>query len=166
MLVPQDRCIYKYIMPHFKAAAAMTNDCLCFRARRLSRVVTRLYDDALRPVGLQATQLTLLNAIAMGGAKGNLMPRIAEVLAMDATTLSRNLKPLEREALIVVERLPSDKRVRVAKLTPAGESKLIEALPIWQKAHDEVVALLGADAAGDLRNRLDAAAMAADRAMG
>ena len=47
----------------------MTADCLCFRARRVSRVITRLYDESLRPLGIQATQLTLLNAIAMSGER-------------------------------------------------------------------------------------------------
>jgi DNA-binding MarR family transcriptional regulator len=68
----------------------MADQCLCFRARRVSRALTRMYDEALRPLGIQATQLTLLNAIALSGAEGGPMSATAEVLAMDGTTLSRN----------------------------------------------------------------------------
>lgn len=142
-------------MNHLEAARVMTAGCLCFRARRVSRTITRLYDEALRPVGLQATQLTLLNAIAMGGDAGNLMPAMADVLAMDPTTLSRNLKPLENDGLVAIERSPGDRRVRVAKLTAAGRAKVAEALPLWQAATDRLIDVVGPEFAADLRARFD-----------
>lgn len=146
-------------MTAFRAAAgAMTAECLCFRARRVSRALTRLYDEALRPLGIHATQLTLLNAVVMSGGS---MSRIADVLAMDGTTLSRNLKPLEKGGFVRIERLPGDRRVRVAKLTPAGERLLEEALPLWTQAHERVVGALGAELAADLRDRFDATSAAA-----
>jgi DNA-binding MarR family transcriptional regulator len=150
--------------PHRSAAAAMTADCLCFRARRASRVITRLYDDALRPLGIQASQLTLLNAITMSGEAGAMMGRIAAVLAMDATTLSRNLRPLAAMRLIKLGRVPGDRRVRVVQLTPAGERLVAEALPLWTEAHGRVVSMLGAEAAAELRDLFDAAATAAETA--
>lgn len=142
---------------HHSAARAMTADCLCFRARRVSRALTRVYDDALRPLGVQATQLTLLNAVAVCGERAT-MARLAEILAMDGTTLSRNLRPLERAGWVLVSRLAADRRVRLAALTGAGERMVADALPLWREAHARVVAALGADAAADLRDRFDATA--------
>ncbi|HLL45313.1 MAG TPA: MarR family winged helix-turn-helix transcriptional regulator [Longimicrobiaceae bacterium] len=151
---------------HGRAARAMTADCLCFRARRVSRALTRMYDEALRPLGLQATQLTLLNAVTMCAEAGAPMGRLADVLAMDATTLSRNLRPLEKAGLVKMERLPADRRVRLATLTPAGQRMVAEALPLWTRAHERVVAALGHDAAAELRDRFDATAAAAASAGG
>jgi DNA-binding MarR family transcriptional regulator len=138
----------------------MAAECLCFRARRVSRLITRMYDEALRPLGIQATQLTLLNAIAMFGENGATMARLADVLAMDQTTLSRNAKPLERAGVIRTDRLASDRRLRVVTLTRAGAGTLVAALPLWEVAHARVVSSLGADAAAELRERFDAAAAA------
>jgi DNA-binding MarR family transcriptional regulator len=152
--------IHAFMKTHQNAAGAMPAECLCFRARRVSRALTRLYDDALRPLGLQATQLTLLNAVAMMGERGTLT-RVADVLAMDQTTLSRNLRPLEKAGLVAIEPLPGDRRCRVARLTPAGERAVEDALPLWTRAHERVVAILGTDAAVELRDRFDAAAAAA-----
>ncbi len=145
---------------HRSAAQAMTADCLCFRARRVSRALTRMYDEALRPLGIQATQLTLLNAVAMCGDRAT-MGRLADVLAMDQTTLSRNLKPLEKAGLVRVGRHPADGRVRVARLTRDGERRVEEALPLWTRAHEGVVAALGAAEAAELRDRFDATVAAA-----
>jgi len=86
------------------------------------------------------------------------MARLAEILAMDGTTLSRNLRPLERAGWVLVSRLAADRRVRLAALTGAGERMVADALPLWREAHARVVAALGADAAADLRDRFDATA--------
>jgi DNA-binding MarR family transcriptional regulator len=138
----------------------MAAECLCFRARRVSRLITRIYDDALRPLGIQATQLTLLNAVTMFGDAGATMARLADVLAMDDTTLSRNLRPLKAAGLVRVESLASDRRVRVAHLTPTGARLVADALPHWERAHASVVASLGPTSAEELRARLDAVAAA------
>jgi len=149
--------------PHFfavhprSAAQIMADECLCFRARRVSRVLTRLYDDALRPLGLPATQLTVLNAVAMmSGTDGAAMRELADVLAMDPTTLSRTLRPLQRADLLRVSRLDADRRVRVVHLTPKGERLIEAALPLWTQAHERIVAALGPDAAAELRDHFDA----------
>ncbi|MGE5927021.1 MAG: MarR family winged helix-turn-helix transcriptional regulator [Gemmatimonadota bacterium] len=148
--------------PHRGAAGIMAADCLCFRSRRAARAITRLYDEALRPLGIHATQLTLLNAIIMCGEDGAGMRRLAGVLAMDATTLSRNLRPLVQAKLVRLTRRPGDARVRVVKPTAAGERLVEAALPIWTDAHQRVVSLLGSETAAGLRDLLDAAARAAD----
>ena len=144
---------------HQRAAQAMTADCLCFRARRVSRALTRMYDEALRPLGLQATQLTLLNAVTMCGERAT-MARLADVLAMDGTTLSRNLRPLEAQGWLRLDRLETDRRGRLARLTPAGERLVAEALPLWRQAHERVVGTLGREAALELRDRFDAVSAA------
>jgi len=146
---------------HLTAARLMADQCLCFRARRASRSLTRVYDEALRPLGIQATQLTLLNVIAMSREAGGMMSEVAEYLAMDGTTLSRNLRPLERAGLVRMKRIAADGRVRVAQLTPAGRRLIEHALPLWKRAHQRVVAALGPAAAAELRDRLDATVLAA-----
>jgi DNA-binding MarR family transcriptional regulator len=127
--------------------------------RRVSRAITRMYDEALRPLGLQATQLTLLNAVTMCG-DGATMPRLADILAMDQTTLSRNLRPLEKSGWIRIDRMETDRRARLARPTPDGERLLAGALPLRTQAHERVVAALGPDAALELRDRLDAVSAA------
>lgn len=142
----------------------MANDCLCFRARRVSRVLTRLYDEALRPLDIQATQLTVLNAIAMMSAPppgqddegGGSIGSIAAVLGMDSTTLSRNVRPLEKDGLVRIDRSRADRRVRLLRLTPDGERLVAKALPMWKQAHGHVVEALGADAAAALKDQFDA----------
>ena len=152
------------IMDALDAARIMTGECLCFRSRRAARLITRAYDEALRPVGLHATQLTLLNAVASGGEEGQLMPRLSVGLAMDPTTLSRNLRPLEREGLIEIFQLAGDRRVRVARLTETGRSRLVAAFPLWRQAHERVQAALGEADANELRLKLDSTAAAISRA--
>jgi DNA-binding MarR family transcriptional regulator len=136
---------------------------LCFRARRVSRVITRMYDEALRPLGIHATQLTLLNAITMFGEDGATMARLADVLVMDQTTLSRNLRPLVQGDLVRVGGLAGDRRVRVAHLTATGAHTVSKALPLWEEAHERVVTALGRESAADLRDRFDEVARAATR---
>ena len=82
-------------MDHLDAARIMAADCLCFRARRAARTITRAYDAALRPTGLQATQVTLMNAIALGPEGAQPMGRLSEGLALEISTLTRNLRALQ-----------------------------------------------------------------------
>ncbi|HEX6990258.1 MAG TPA: MarR family transcriptional regulator [Gemmatimonadales bacterium] len=144
---------------HLTVAQTIAADCLAFRVRRVSRVLTRLYDEALRPLGIQATQLTLLNAIVLcdqaSEAEGAAMSDLAEVLAMDLTTLSRNLRPLEKSRLIAVSQLPTDRRVRVARITRSGQRLIENALPLWRHAHARVVDALGEREAADLKGAFD-----------
>jgi len=145
---------------HLAASQLMADQCLCFRARRVSRALTRRYDEALRPLGIQATQLTLLNAIALSGRAGGTMGAVADFLAMDPTTLSRNVRPLEQAGWVRVTRQAADGRVRMAALTPAGGRMIEEALPLWKQAHRSILVALGPEGATDLRERFDATAAA------
>ena len=140
----------------------MAAECLCFRARRVSRLITRVYDEELRPLGIHATQLTLLNAITLlEGSGGATMVTLADVLAMDQTTLSRNLRPLEVAGLVRTERLAEDRRVRVLRMTNVGARTVADALPLWERAHQRLLAALGRAPAVELRDRFDAVAEAA-----
>jgi DNA-binding MarR family transcriptional regulator len=154
-------------MTALTAAQAIAADCLAFRVRRVSRVLTRLYDEALRPLGIQATQLTLLNAVALSdkssNGEGAAMRQLADVLAMDLTTLSRNLRPLEKSRLISISPLPADRRVRIARLTNSGQRLIENALPLWRHAHARVVEALGEQEAADLKAAFDATVTAVRR---
>lgn len=147
-------------MDTIDAARMMAANCLCFRSRRLARLITRAYDEALRPLGLEATQLTLLNAVALSGSTGCPMRRLADALAIDLSTLSRNLKPLESCGAITVGRLDKDRRVRIATLTSEGRALLDAAWPLWRRAHERLSDVLGPEATDRLRQQLDGAAAA------
>jgi len=142
-------------MDHLDAARIMAADCLCYRARRAARAITRAYDTALRPIGLQATQVTLLNAIALGPESTRSMGQLAEIMALEISTLTRNLRPLERAGVIAISRSATDRRVRLVRLTETGKTRLAAALPHWRRAHAEITATLGDEPARDLRIALD-----------
>lgn len=147
-------------MNHLDAARITAADCLCFRARRAARAITRAYDAALRPIGLQATQVTLMSAIALGPEGGQSMGRLSDILALEISTLTRNLRALEKAGLVEIGRSDTDRRVRVARLTEIGQTRLADALPLWKQAHGEIVAALGDDAAETLHIALDDATRA------
>jgi len=109
----------------------LLDSCMCHRARMAARVVTRAYDDALRPTQLRATQVSLLAAV---GARGALsIKSLADTLQMERSTLTRNLRPLEKRGY--VELAPERRyRSRVLTLTPAGRAALVSALPLWEGA--------------------------------
>lgn len=147
-------------MDHLDAAQAMAADCLCFRARRTARAITRLYDAALRPTGLQATQVTLMNAVALGPKGAQPMGRLADILALEISTLTRNLRPLESAGLLEIGRDIKDRRVRVVHLTETGKARLVGALPHWNRAHAAIVATIGGATATSLHEALDATSRA------
>lgn len=114
--------------------------CACFNFRKASRAVTQLFDNALQPTGLRSTQLVILIAAAVFDALA--VSRMAKELVMDRSTLTRNLRPLERRGLV---RLTpgKDVRTRLVELTPAGRVALAEALPHWESAQQRFQQRLG-----------------------
>lgn len=118
----------------------VANTCACFNLRKASRTVTQLYDEILQPSGLLATQFTLLVAIAISCSAT--ITRLSEELVMDRTTLTRNLKPLERQELIEIAP-GQDQRTRVVTLTARGREALAKAIPLWEQAQASVVEGLG-----------------------
>jgi DNA-binding MarR family transcriptional regulator len=114
--------------------------CVCSHLRRSARAVTQFYDRTLAPTGLRATQFTLMTVVRRTG--GFPFSSLADVLGMDRTTLTRNLRPLEREGLVKI--VPgSDRRVRLVRLTSLGERKHAEAEPLWAKAQGRVTEGIG-----------------------
>ncbi len=130
------------LSPYLDKAQLRTaaTSCTCMNVRKASRVITQLYDEALQPSGLLVSQFNLLVALASAGSMT--MTRLAEVLVMDRTTLTRNLKPLERGGLVQIQP-GEDQRTRVVNLTEAGCAALAKALPLWEKVQVSVVEELG-----------------------
>ena len=116
------------------------DSCACHRVRTAARAVTRAYDDALRPVGLRATQLSVLVAAAADDALS--ITALAKLMGMDRSTLARNLRPLETEGLIAVGD-EGWRRSRALTITKKGRSRLQEALPLWEKAQQALQRKLG-----------------------
>ena len=146
------------------AARTIADQCLCFRTRRTARLITRMYDEALRPLGLQPTQLTLLSAITLLTRRdGGPVPLglVADTLALDVTTLSRNLRALEKAGHVRLATDSVDRRVRLTSLTPTGERMLARAAPRWAQAHARILEVLGAEQVAALQLALDAAAQVA-----
>jgi DNA-binding MarR family transcriptional regulator len=117
-----------------------------------ARAVTRLYDDTLRSVGLRATQLAVLAAVA--GDEIVSIAGLAKFMGMDRSTLTRNLAPLEREGLIRVG-VEGWRRSRTVEITKKGRSRLGEALPLWEKAQETLQRRLGMRRWADIRADLD-----------
>ena len=121
-------------------AGRITWQCACFNTRKAARAVTRFYDDMLEPSGLKATQLTMLGAISISGPAR--MSDLADMLALDKTTLTRNLKLMEAGGLIAMAQ-GADRRARIVSLTRAGADALERALPLWREAQRRAVEHLG-----------------------
>jgi DNA-binding MarR family transcriptional regulator len=115
-------------------------NCACHKARTAARAVTRAYDEALRPVGLRATQLAVLVAVAMDDAIS--INALAQFMGMDRTTLTRNLRPLEKEGLVTLS-IEGWRRSRALTITKKGRSRLREALPLWSTAQQALRKRLG-----------------------
>jgi len=116
--------------------------CACFNFRKASRAVTQLFDEALAPVGLRSTQFVILVAIRVHGPVA--LADLSREMITDRTTLSRNLKPLEREGLIERQRAPR-RRAHLMHLTDAGRRRLAEGIPLWERAQRRFVERMGRD---------------------
>jgi DNA-binding MarR family transcriptional regulator len=122
------------------ARAREVANCSCANLRKASRMVTQMFDAALKPTGVKATQFTLLAMLAKRGALP--LTRFAELLGMDRTTLTRNLRPLIEKGLITVEG-EADLRVRVIDLTEEGRAQFERARPAWEAVQQRFVEGLG-----------------------
>jgi DNA-binding MarR family transcriptional regulator len=116
---------------------------MCASLRRVSRVLTQLYEDALRPLGLRATQFTVLQALSLAGEVTQGL--LGEILAMDSTTLTRTLDILERHRWIA-KLHGEDRREWRIRLSKRGETQLQRALPAWRSVQDRLHAQLGNEA--------------------
>lgn len=119
---------------------AINDQCSCFNLRKISRAVTQYYDRCLELAGIRATQFTLL--IELAEVSGKTLTEMAEGLVMDRTTLTRNLKPLERMGFITGVKL-TDRRSKAYTLTEKGREVIAKGIPLWQQAQQHVVGRLG-----------------------
>jgi DNA-binding MarR family transcriptional regulator len=125
---------------HASTHPAVILPCLCANLRRTTRAVTHLYEEALRPLGLRATQFTILQALERTGeiTQGEL----GDLLATDSTTLTRTLQIMGRNGW-VAERPGDDRRERWLRLAKAGRALLIRATPAWEKTQSRLAQKLG-----------------------
>jgi DNA-binding MarR family transcriptional regulator len=114
--------------------------CMCASFRRASRALTHAYDEALRPVGLRATQFTILQVLSRVGEVSQ--GQLGRILAMDSTTLTRTLRIMGRQRW-VAERRGEDRRERLLRLDKAGRDQFSRALPAWEKAQMQLGRQLG-----------------------
>lgn len=132
--------------------------CTCANLRKATRVVTQYFDNALKPTGLTPGQFTVLAALHRLGPKRQ--TQLAETLAMDRTTLIRNLRPLEKKGLVATD-TASKRGAKTLTLTVAGASTLERALPHWQKAQGQIITALGSERWDGLITGLASAVQAA-----
>jgi len=142
--------------PPYETTLLVRDSCLCLHVQRAARSLARRLDDAFRPLGLTNGQFSLMMALNRPNPPG--MGAVAALLAMDRTTLTAALKPLERRGLVTVAADPADRRGRLMRLTSKGRRLLARAVPIWQNNHAVVESLLGDGAADRLRESLHALA--------
>jgi len=136
----------------FETTLQMRDTCLCLHAQRAARTLSRLFDDALRPVGLTSGQFSLLNALNRPDPPS--IAPVARLLAMDRTTLTAALKPLERDGFVLIEKDPADRRNRRLHLTDRGLQVLASAMPIWRQLHAAIEAGLSGLDPDNLRSAL------------
>jgi DNA-binding MarR family transcriptional regulator len=120
--------------------AAVRLSCMCASFRRASRVLAQHYEATLRPLGLRATQFTLMQALSFAGEISQ--GKLGEILAIDSTTLTRTLAIMERRGWIA-SRSGEDRRERLLSLSKAGKAEYKRALPYWEKVQQELRARLG-----------------------
>jgi DNA-binding MarR family transcriptional regulator len=123
--------------------------CLCLHVQRTARAVAWRFDEALRPLGLTSGQFSLL--MSLNRPKPPRIGSVAALLTMDRTTLTANLKPLERRGLVAVTVDETDKRSHLMTLTAAGRSLLVSAVPVWKRTHAAIDRLLAGSSPDRLR---------------
>ena len=127
-------------------------DCNCFAVRSAARHISQFYDQFLAPVGLRTTQFSILSKLKRRGPLT--INALAKVMVMDRTTLGRNVLPLERDGLIRIEPMPSNRRAKDLRLTDAGEKRLQAATKEWMRAQAQFEARFGVRRAAELRGLL------------
>jgi DNA-binding MarR family transcriptional regulator len=127
-------------IPEITKCREIGRTCACYKVRKAARAVTKLYEEVLRPIGLRATQFSLLMATRVMGPVT--VVKLAQVTVIDRTTLTRNLQILEKRGLITIKP-GEDRREREVNLTAVGMEVLTKAVPLWEEAQDRVQKGLG-----------------------
>ncbi len=136
----------------YETTLMVKNCCLCLHMQRAARSIARTFDNELRSLNITNGQFSLLMSLNRPVAPA--MKSVAELLAMDRTTLTAALKSLESRGLIKTKRDAKDKRSRLLFLTSAGRKVLAKALPIWVSTHADIEKVLGASESERLRQSL------------
>ena len=138
-------------VPH-ETTLLVRDSCLCLHVQRAARALARRFDEALRSLGLTNGQFSLL--MSLNRPQPPAMTAVASLLAMDRTTLTAALKPLERRGLVTATTDPADRRSRLIALTPRGVRLLTRAVPIWKRTHLEIEGFLSDGDPDRLRSNL------------
>ena len=115
--------------------------CTAMHVRRAGRQISKMYDYYLRPAGIRVTQYGMLRSIS--GLYQPFISDMGRILNMDQTTVTRNIEKLEKAGLVVTSAHPDDPRKKIIELSAAGQAKLAEALPLWEKAQHRIESHMG-----------------------
>ena|ERR1700716_951637 len=138
--------------PARNAGPSPRNACTCGSLRKASRRISQFYDSALAPIGIKSTQYSILSEVARGSLEGRVtMCELATAMVMDRSTLGHNLKPLERDDLVVLRLSAADRRKRYVELTKNGKSILQRSRVLWQQAEGRFEKIFGKEPAAELR---------------
>ncbi|CAN5907727.1 MarR family winged helix-turn-helix transcriptional regulator [soil metagenome] len=131
----------------FETTLHVREHCLCLAAQSAARALARRFDEALRPAGITSGQFSLLMSLNQPSSPS--IGTVAALLAMDRTTLTANLKPLERRGLVKATVDPADRRSRRLMLTRAGRNALHAAVPIWKRTQETLESLVAQQPGAD-----------------
>jgi len=138
----------------YEVTREVRDGCLCLHAQRAARLLARRFDAAFRHLGLTNGQFSLL--MSLNRPEPAPMRQVATLLAMDRTTLTANLKPLERRGLLKIETDADDRRSKFLRLTRAGRDLMVKAMPVWTETHAVLDRLVTASGLDELRTDLRA----------
>jgi DNA-binding MarR family transcriptional regulator len=138
----------------YRTTLLVRDCCLCLHVQRAARALARRFDEALRPLALTNGQFSLM--MSLNRAEAPDIAAAAAFLAMDRTTLTAALKPLERRRLVKVSSDPADRRSRLLTLTPQGKRLLALAVPVWKRTHRDIEGKLPSGDPDRLRTNLRA----------
>lgn len=134
----------------------MSFDCTCSALRKAARRLTQAYDAALAPEGLNTPQYALLSRLDASRDKPPTVQHLADLMSLDRTTLAHNLRPLQRDGLLVVAEDRRDRRIRRVVLTATGRCKREACRPLWEAAQRRFGEAFGAERATILHDALRA----------
>lgn len=137
-----------------EAAVSRADECNNLTLRKASRYLGATYDKALAPLGLRGTQFSILQQLSL--REEMTISGLADVIAMDRTTMASNLKPLAREGLVTIETSATDRRARSVAITPDGLARFKSALPLWEGVQAEFEEKFGSGPAAQMRTLLRA----------
>ena len=145
-------------LPDLETSRSAARGCIGFGVRKTARALSQLYDSVLALAGIKGTQFSVLNAIYL--LRGTGIQRLSEVLGMDRTTLTRNLRPLTKQGLVAIRR-GADRRERHLELTEEGRAKLAVALTLWQQVQTRLLDGYGPERSRHLLEELETLAVLA-----